>query len=376
MGQKAGKQAPTEDGKGEKGKGRGRHGRKRQRERKQKGEGEYVSFTNELVLPERIEHEPTDDPNKFYDIKDQVLGVGNFSTVKLGIQKKTGKRCALKIVDKTLVTNKPNMLKNEVDILLRVDHPNIIHLVDLFDQPKALYLVMELVTGGELFDKIVEREQYSEEDAAGVMKQLFDSIKYLHGIGIVHRDLKPENLLLANDADDAPVKLADFGLSKIYTEDMMLSTACGTPGYVAPEILEAKPYTKAVDLWSCGVIMYILLCGYPPFYNESEAVLFENIMSGKFEFHKPYWDNISDSAKDLIKHLLVVDPDERYDADQALEHPWIKREKDKAAGKEKSETSIHHGFGNRMKKHNTFRKEHQNASRGKVRTEYAIASKK
>eukprot|EP01125_Pyxidicula_operculata_P019835 TRINITY_DN721_c0_g1_i1.p1 TRINITY_DN721_c0_g1~~TRINITY_DN721_c0_g1_i1.p1 ORF type:complete len:340 (+),score=71.61 TRINITY_DN721_c0_g1_i1:175-1194(+) len=271
----------------------------------------------------RTKHDPSEDITKYYDITDKVLGMGNFSQVRLGIDKETGTRVALKIVDKSAVKHKPEMLANEVDILLKLDHPNIVKLLDLFDTERYLYLVMELVTGGELFDRIVEREQYSERDAREVMKQLFNAIAYIHSKGIVHRDLKPENLLLETTEDDTTIKLTDFGLSKIYSEHM-LQTACGTPGYVAPEILKCHGYTSAIDMWSAGVIMYILLCGYPPFYSENDAELFESIMEANYHFHSPYWDNISAEAKDLIKKLLVPNPEQRLTSEQALNEPWFK----------------------------------------------------
>jgi len=322
-----------------------------------------------LENAESLGHDVKDDINKFYDITSKVLGVGNFSVVKLAINKKTSERCAIKIVDKSAAKNKPEMLVNEVNILLKVHHPNIIKLKDLFDTSNTLYLVMELITGGELFDKIVEREQYCEKDAVKVMEELFSAIDYLHSLGIVHRDLKPENLLLANEKDDSPIKLADFGLSRLYTEEM-LSTACGTPGYVAPEILECQGYDKEVDTWSAGVIMYILLCGYPPFYDENEPTLFETILAGKYEFHSPYWDNISEQAKDLIKHLLVVDPKKRLTPKQALQHDWFKEGKHKKNFEEHA-AGIHIGFAKQLSKHNTFRKDKTE----KTRTTYALKSK-
>ena len=182
---------------------------------------------------------------------------------------------------------------------------------------------MELVTGGELFDRIVEKGSYSERDAAYVIMKITSAVKYLHDRGIVHRDLKPENLLYATESLESEIKLADFGLSTLVSEEDMLRTACGTPGYVAPEVLKNKGYTKAVDMWSIGVIMYILLCGFPPFYEENTAQLFEQIMAGRYDFPDPYWTNISPSAKELIQKLLVVDAEGRYTADQVLAHPWI-----------------------------------------------------
>jgi len=197
---------------------------------------------------------------------------------------------------------------------------------EMYDTPTKMYLIMELVTGGELFDRIVNRGSYSEKDASHVVRQIVSAIEYLHALGIVHRDLKPENLLYANESHDSDIKIADFGLSRILPDDALLKTACGTPGYVAPEVLRGKGYGKEVDLWSVGVIMYILLCGFPPFYDDNVQVLFEQILSGHFDFPPTYWAGVSDSAKDLIRKLLNVDPKKRLTATQALEHPWLRGE--------------------------------------------------
>ncbi|XP_053870834.1 calcium/calmodulin-dependent protein kinase type 1B [Malaclemys terrapin pileata] len=181
---------------------------------------------------------------------------------------------------------------------------------------------MQLVTGGELFDRIVARGHYTERDASRLVRQVLGAVSYLHQLGVVHRDLKPENLLYASPLEDAKIMITDFGLSKLESDGVM-ATACGTPGYVAPELLEQKPYGKAVDSWALGVISYILLCGYPPFYDDNDSELFAQILKGEFEFDSPYWDDISDSAKDFIRQLLQRDPETRYTCEQALQHPWI-----------------------------------------------------
>lgn len=214
-------------------------------------------------------------------------------------------------------------LKVEVAILEKVDHPNIVALKSVFDCPKTFYMVMEKMTGGELFDRIVQKEKYTETEAKAVVHKLAGAIEYCHNLGIVHRDLKPENLLYADESDDSEIKIADFGLAKLLSDDSMMSTACGTPGYVAPEILEGRAYTAAVDMWSLGVITYILLCGFPPFYDENNAALFAAIKAGSFDYPSPYWDSVSPGAKDLIDHLLVVDPARRLTAAQVLTHPWV-----------------------------------------------------
>ncbi|RKO99416.1 hypothetical protein CXG81DRAFT_30214 [Caulochytrium protostelioides] len=265
--------------------------------------------------------EGTDLASK-YDIGD-TLGVGAFSEVKLATNKHTGERYAIKIIDRAKCKGKESMIDTEIKILQQVRHDNIIQLHELYKEENRIYLVMELVTGGELFDDIVGRGKYGERDAANLVHKILKAIDYLHCLGIAHRDLKPENLLLSDKSATPKVMISDFGLSKIFNDEEVTKTACGTPGYVAPEVLKRQGYGREVDLWSIGVITYIFLCGYPPFYHTNNVVLFKQIMSGKFEFDRPWWDSISDAAKDFIRHLLVLDPQQRYTAREALAHPWI-----------------------------------------------------
>jgi len=214
-------------------------------------------------------------------------------------------------------------LTREIDIVSRVQHPNIISVVEVFETQQSLFVIMELANGGELFDAIISVGKYSEQDASNFMRQIASAVTYLHSVGIVHRDLKPENLLLTDRSPNAVLKIADFGLSKIMESTAVLETKCGTPGYVAPEVLMGTGYAEKVDVWSMGVICYILLCGFPPFYADSNDKLFEKIMNGTWRFISPYWDPISKSAKDLIQHMIVVEPSVRYAALQVLEHPWV-----------------------------------------------------
>ncbi|RLW01991.1 hypothetical protein DV515_00007579 [Chloebia gouldiae] len=184
-----------------------------------------------------------------------------------------------------------------------------------------LPVVFSRVSGGELFDRIVEKGFYTEKDASTLIRQVLDAVYYLHRMGIVHRDLKPENLLYYSQDEESKIMISDFGLSKMEGKGDVMSTACGTPGYVAPEVLAQKPYSKAVDCWSIGVIAYILLCGYPPFYDENDSKLFEQILKAEYEFDSPYWDDISESAKDFIRNLMEKDPNKRYTCEQAARHP-------------------------------------------------------
>ncbi|XP_010819874.2 calcium/calmodulin-dependent protein kinase type 1B isoform X1 [Bos taurus] len=248
--------------------------------------------------------------------------VGAFSEVVLAQERGSSHLVALKCIPKKALRGKEALVENEIAVLRRVSHPNIVALEDVHESPSHLYLAMELVTGGELFDRIMERGSYTEKDASHLVAQVLGAVSYLHSLGIVHRDLKPENLLYATPFEDSKIMVSDFGLSKIQAGNM-LGTACGTPGYVAPELLEQKPYGKAVDVWALGVISYILLCGYPPFYDESDPELFSQILRANYEFDSPFWDDISESAKDFIRHLLERDPQKRFTCQQALQHLWI-----------------------------------------------------
>ncbi|XP_008317249.1 calcium/calmodulin-dependent protein kinase IGb isoform X2 [Cynoglossus semilaevis] len=250
----------------------------------------------------------------------EELGSGAFSEVYMVKERKTGKTFAMKCVKKKQKTDLN--LENEIAVLRRIRHENIIGMDDFYESRSHYYLVMQLVSGGELFDRILERGVYSEKDASRVIQQVLHAVTYLHQNGVVHRDLKPENILYYCTDENSKIMISDFGLSKIEDNGIM-STACGTPGYVAPEVLAQKPYSKAVDCWSIGVITYILLCGYPPFYEDSETRLFSKIMKAQYEFDSPFWDDISESAKDFIRNMLQKNPKMRFTTEQALRHPWI-----------------------------------------------------
>lgn len=208
-------------------------------------------------------------------------------------------------------------MKREIDILKEVDHPNIIWLKAVYEDQKYLHLITELCTGGELFDRIIQKTNsaeghFSERDAAKLIRDICDAIAYCHDVKqIVHRDLKPENFLYKTADDDAPIKIIDFGLSRHDTQNFgVMKTKVGTPYYVAPEVLK-RDYTKSCDVWSIGVITYILLCGYPPFYGDSDTEIFESVRVGRYDFPSPEWDDISDEAKDFVNSLLKLDPSAR-----------------------------------------------------------------
>ncbi|KAM6949234.1 serine/threonine-protein kinase DCLK2-like [Aplochiton taeniatus] len=254
----------------------------------------------------------------------KVIGDGNFAVVKECVERATGQEYALKIIDKARCCGKEHLIENEVAVLWRVHHPSIIQLIEVDDTPSQLFLVMELVKGGDLFDAITSSTKYSERDASAMVFNLAGALKYLHHIRIVHRDIKPENLLVCEYPDGTKsLKLGDFGLATVV--EGPLRTVCGTPTYVAPEIIAETGYGLKVDIWATGVITYILLCGFPPFRSENnvQEELFDQILRGKLEFPSPDWDTISLSAKMLIGQMLQVNVDARYTAEEVLSHPWV-----------------------------------------------------
>eukprot|EP01120_Amphizonella_sp_Union-15-10_P015634 TRINITY_DN807_c0_g4_i1.p1 TRINITY_DN807_c0_g4~~TRINITY_DN807_c0_g4_i1.p1 ORF type:complete len:439 (-),score=89.98 TRINITY_DN807_c0_g4_i1:106-1422(-) len=253
----------------------------------------------------------------------KVLGKGGFSVVKLATKKDDDHQFAVKIIDKEAGKDELSLMHREIDIMRKLKHNNIVQLYDVFDEPEHLFLVLEYVTGGELFEQIVSRGHYSEKDAANLIRQILDAVDYMHSNGVAHRDLKPENLLCSGK-DNSEIKITDFGLSKSFSGEVTLQTACGTPDYVAPEVLLSKPYDCSVDIWSVGVITYILLCGFPPFYGKDNQEIFQKILSAKFDFPSPDWDDISEEAKNFIKDMLVLNPHDRPTAAECLAAPWIK----------------------------------------------------
>ncbi|MCJ8731709.1 hypothetical protein PDJAM_G00202590 [Pangasius djambal] len=275
----------------------------------------------------------------------EELGKGAFSVVRRCMKISTGQEYAAKIINtKKLSARDHQKLEREARICRLLKHPNIVRLHDSISEEGFHYLVFDLVTGGELFEDIVAREYYSEADAShciqqilesvnhchlsGIvhrdLKQILEAVLHCHQMGVVHRDLKPENLLLASKLKGAAVKLADFGLAiEVQGDQQAWFGFAGTPGYLSPEVLRKEPYGKPVDMWACGVILYILLVGYPPFWDEDQHRLYQQIKAGAYDFPSPEWDTVTPEAKDLINKMLTINPAKRITAAEALKHPWI-----------------------------------------------------
>ncbi|KAJ8268151.1 hypothetical protein COCON_G00133230 [Conger conger] len=257
----------------------------------------------------------------------RVIGDGNFAVVRECRLRNSDTCYAMKIIDREKVKGKEQMIRNEISIIRSLSHPHVVRLLRDYEIEGQIYLLMELVQGGDLFDAITESVKFNEHHTSLMVRDICKALEYIHSKNIVHRDLKPENLLVQCNPDgSSTLKLADFGLAMVVTEPIF--TVCGTPTYVAPEILSEKGYGLPVDMWATGVILYILLCGFPPFRSQEkdQDELFELIQQGEYEFLPPYWDSISDGAKGLIRGLLLVDPGTRLRAEQVLHHPWVQSE--------------------------------------------------
>ncbi|XP_062381840.1 calcium/calmodulin-dependent protein kinase (CaM kinase) II gamma 1 isoform X2 [Sardina pilchardus] len=255
----------------------------------------------------------------------EELGKGAFSVVRRCVKKSSGQEYAAKIINtKKLSARDHQKLEREARICRLLNHANIVRLHDSIAEEGFHYLIFDLVTGGELFEDIVAREYYSEADASQCISQILESVNHIHQHDIVHRDLKPENLLLASKMKGAAVKLADFGLAiEVQGDQQAWFGFAGTPGYLSPEVLRKDPYGKPVDIWACGVILYILLVGYPPFWDEDQHKLYQQIKAGAYDFPSPEWDTVTPEAKNLINQMLTINPAKRITAEQALTHPWV-----------------------------------------------------
>uniref|UniRef100_A0A4W6EVY5 calcium/calmodulin-dependent protein kinase n=1 Tax=Lates calcarifer TaxID=8187 RepID=A0A4W6EVY5_LATCA len=265
---------------------------------------------------------------------------GAFSVVRRCVKVLSGQEYAAKIINtKKLSARDHQKLDREARICRLLKHPNIVRLHDSISEEAHHYLIFDLVTGGELFEDIVAREYYSEADASHCIQQILEAVLHCHQMGVVHRDLKPENLLLASKSKGAAVKLADFGLAiEVEGDQQAWFGFAGTPGYLSPEVLRKDPYGKAVDLWACGVILYILLVGYPPFWDEDQHRLYQQIKAGAYDFPSPEWDTVTPEAKDLINKMLTINPAKRITAAEALKHPWISHRSTVASCMHRQET--------------------------------------
>jgi len=266
------------------------------------------------------------------------IGAGQYATVHRGVKidgdgvVPEGTEVAIKEIDKgasgMAVTDK------EIAVMLRVDNPHCVKLYAVYETETHVQMVLELMEGIDLFDRIITKQDrpepnkgYSEAEAKKLMKNVCTGTKHLHDKNIMHRDLKPENILLKTMEDDIDCKVGDFGLSRLFpeggTREEKTGTLCGTPGYVAPEVLRRVPYSYGVDVWSLGVITYITVCGFPPFPLDMQAASVAKVKNADFSFPSPFWDKKSEDVKDLIKKMIVVDPETRLTLDQVLAHPWF-----------------------------------------------------
>jgi len=300
--------------------------------------------TNPLHFKHVFTTENPGSIEEHYKIEKKLLGEGSYGTVSKGYRKTDGEKKnerAIKAIDISKITD-AKRFEEEVAIQGRLDHPNIVKLYEVFKDARKMYLVMELCTGGLLFDRIVseaeknadsgnEGQAFGERGAANYMQQILGAMRYLHSLHFVHRDIKPENFLLQNSTQESPLKVIDFGLAKQFTTGVNMKTKAGTPYYVAPQVL-AGAYDEKCDIWSCGVIAYILLCGYPPFFGDRDEDILKAVKKGDFDFPSPDWDNITPAAKDLIKLMLTVDPTKRPSAATMLDHKWLEAQADKPSG--------------------------------------------
>ena len=273
----------------------------------------------------------------------KTLGSGAFGTVRLAVHKATKQTRAVKVLKKS--NQDINLLMREVEILSKLSHPNIMQIYEVFQDQSSFYIVSEYCKGGELFDILSQKGSLSEKDTAHIMKQVLSAISYSHKNNIVHRDLKPENILLDDNSKDLFIKIIDWGCAMSFSSDKKMHEADGTAYYIAPEVLREE-YDEKCDVWSCGVILYIMLCGYPPFNGATDDEIFEKVRIGEFDYPKEEWDHISKDARDLVEHMLTLEPKKRFSALQALAHPWFKKYKDKAV----TNRSLSKNVLNNMKK--------------------------
>jgi len=254
-----------------------------------------------------------------------AVGKGAFGEVRRAVHKKTNMTRAVKIIYKES-TDKEEQEKliNEVNVVKTLDHANIMKVLEFFQDEHHFYIVSEFYNGGELFDRIISMKNFTEKMAAATIKQILSAVSYCHSHNIVHRDLKPENVLYESKKEDAQLKVIDFGTSKQFDANSKMNQKFGTAYYIAPEVLKRK-YNEKCDVWSCGVILYILLCGYPPFNGDNDKIIMDKVALGKYDFHHEEWKGVSEDAKKFIRKLMELDVPNRYSALQALDDPWLKK---------------------------------------------------
>ena len=313
-------------------------------------DGDRLSFASTLHYIVRYDLKYKSDRTSFFDkyiLTEKLLGTGHYAQVKEAVERESGRICAVKIFNPTSQGGQATQLNRELEILVNLNHSNIVGFYDTFLEPVSMmalttFLVLEKVNGGELFNRIVKKGKLGQDETKELCMQLLNGLQYLHSIDIVHRDLKPENILLSimptepgqshnqpwDDGElSVQVKIADFGLAKLIGKSQFTTTLCGTPAYVAPEVLansQHRKYNKSVDMWSVGVLLYVCLCGFPPFSEElGPPSMRQQILEAKFAFYSPYWDDIEDISLDLISRLLVAKPDQRLSVQQAISHPWF-----------------------------------------------------
>mmetsp|Transcript_22893 Transcript_22893/g.38325 ORF Transcript_22893/g.38325 Transcript_22893/m.38325 type:complete len:432 (-) Transcript_22893:192-1487(-) len=262
-----------------------------------------------------------------------ILGQGSFSVVREGRRNIDDEKVAVKIVTRNKLQREDELsLRIEVEVLMSLDHPHIVRALDFFEEREYFYLVLEHIDGGELFDRLIDKAFYSEGEARDLFIVLLNAIKYCHDRNVIHRDIKPENILLTSKADDIDIKLADFGFA-VKSGEPAAKEQAGTPGYIAPEIIQNKPHGKPVDMWSLGVVLYMLLGGYPPFFGPGDDTLtiYRRILRCEYEFHPENWESVSSEGKSLIQQLLNLDPEKRLTVEQALTHPWLQKSREELA---------------------------------------------
>ncbi|KAF7593131.1 hypothetical protein BBP40_012010 [Aspergillus hancockii] len=281
-----------------------------------------MSFANML---NKLSGQPESYEKKSLYKFGRTLGAGTYGIVREA-DSSSGK-VAVKIILKKNVRGNEQMVYDELEMLQALDHPNIVHFVDWFESKDKFYIVTQLATGGELFDRICDYGKFTEKDASQTIRQVMGAVNYLHERNIVHRDLKPENLLYLTRDPSSPLVLADFGIAKMLENPSeVLTSMAGSFGYAAPEVMLKQGHGKAVDMWSLGVITYTLLCGYSPFRSENLSDLIEECRGGRIIFHERYWRDVSKDAKDFILTMLQPDPSKRVTSEEALKHPWLKGE--------------------------------------------------